>query len=183
MPFWKKIAGAHRSSDATGAAEVKEFFFPHPGRAFFCRMAVVAAAAFIVFKFLLIPCVIDGESMMPTYPRKGFTFCWKLRYLFDKPAYGDIVVIKYSGNTYFLKRVVGLPGDEICFRNGTLYRNGKAVKEPYVHFISYWNTRPTVVKPGYCYVVGDNRSQALSVHLFGKVRMSRIAGSPLFRIF
>ena len=180
MSWWKRVLLAHRSSDTTGAAEFKEFFFPRPGRAFFIRLGVVAATAVVVFKFLLMPCVIDGESMMPTYPRKGFTFCWKLRYLFSKPNYGDIVVIKYSDNIYFLKRIVGLPGDEIYFRDGTLYRNGKCIKEPYVHFISFWNTRKTVVKPGHCFAVGDNRSQPVGVHRFGQVRSSRIIGSPLF---
>jgi signal peptidase I len=180
MSWWKSILLAHRSSDTTGAAEIKEFFFPRPGRAFFIRMGVVAAVSFIVFKFLLLPCVIDGESMMPTYPRKGFTFCWKLQYLFSKPQYGDIVVIKYSDNVYFLKRIIGLPGDEIFFRDGTLFRNGKPVNEKYVHYISFWNTRRTVVKPGHLFVVGDNRSQPSRVHRFGQVRQSRIVGSPLF---
>lgn len=180
MSWWKKVLLAHRSSDTTGAAELKEFFFPRPGRAFFIRLTVVALAAAAVFKFLLMPCVIDGESMMPTYPRKGFTFCWKLRYLFSKPSYGDIVVIKYSDNVYFLKRVIGLPGDEISFRDGTLYRNGKRIEEPYVHFVSFWNTRRTVVKPDHYFVVGDNRSQPSRVHRFGQVRSSRISGSPLF---
>ena len=180
MSFWSRILLAHRSNDTTERAEVKEFFFPKPGRAFFCRMGAVAVSAFIVFKFLLLPCVIEGESMMPTYPRKGFTFCWKLRYLFTKPKHGDIVVIRYSDGVFFLKRIVGVPGEEICFRDGVLYRNGKAVKEPYVHFISYWNTPRTIVKPGHYYAVGDNRSQPVRVHKFGQVRASRIAGSPLF---
>ena len=180
MSLWKSILLAHRSSDTTGAAEVKEFFFPRPGRAFFIRLSVVAVTAAAVCKFLLLPCVIDGESMMPTFPRKGFTFCWRLRYLLSSPQYGDVVIIKYSENVYFLKRIVGLPGDEVCFRDGTLYRNGKPVEEKYVHYISFWNTRKTVVKPGYVFAVGDNRSQPVHVHRFGQVRISRIVGSPLF---
>ena len=180
MSWWKRVLLAHRSSDSTGAAEVKEFFFPRPEKAFFIRLSVVAVTAVVVFKFILIPCVIDGESMMPTYPRKGFTFCWKQRFLFSKPEYGDIVVIKYSDGVYFLKRVIGLPGDEISFRDGVLFRNGTAVKEDYVHFVSFWNTRPAIVKPGHVYVVGDNRSQPAGVHRFGQVRLSLIAGSPLF---
>lgn len=180
MSWWKNVLLAHRSNDSTGAAEVKEFFFPRPGKAFFIRLTVVAISAAAVFKYILLPCVIDGESMMPTYPRKGFTFCWKQRFLFSDPKYGDVVVIKYSDGVYFLKRIVGLPGDEIFFRDGVLYRNGKAVKEEYVRYISYWNTRPAIVKPGHVYAVGDNRSQPSHIHRFGQVRRSRITGSPLF---
>ena len=180
MSLWNRILSAHRSGDSTGRAEVKEFFFPKPGRAFFIRMGAVALLAFIIFKFLLIPCFIEGESMMPTFPRKGFTFCWKLRYLFSEPQYGDVVIIRYSDGVYFLKRIVGVPGDEIFFRDGVLFRNGKPVKEPYVHYISYWNTPRTIVKPGHYFAVGDNRSQHVRVHKFGQVRAARIAGSPLF---
>ena len=179
MNWWKKVVAAHRSSDLTGGAELREFFFPRPGKAFFYRMAAVAAVSFIVFKFVLIPCVIDGESMMPTYPRKGFTFCWRGKYLFSKPKYGDVIIIRYDGDIYYLKRIVGLPGDVIFFRDGTLYRNGKPVKEDYLHYVSFWYTRPTKVKPGYVYAVGDNRSQPVRMHKFGQVRITRIAGSPL----
>ena len=179
MDWWKRVVSAHRSGDDTCAAEVREFFFPRPGKAFFYRLAVVAAVSFIVFKFLLIPCVIDGESMMPTYPRRGFTFCWTGKYLFSKPKYGDVIIIRYDSDVYYLKRIVGLPGDVIFFRDGTLYRNGKPVKEEYLHYVSFWFTRPTRVKPGYVYAVGDNRSQPSRLHKFGQVRISRIAGSPL----
>ncbi len=180
MSWWNKVLLAHRSNDSTGAAEVKEFFFPKPGKAFFIRLSVVAVTSVAVFKFLLMPCVIDGESMMPTYPRKGFTFCWKWQYLFTEPKYGDVVIIKYSSKVYYLKRVVGVPGDEIFFHNGTLYRNGKPLEEKYVYYVSFWNTKKTIVKPGHYFVVGDNRSQPARVHRFGQVRKSRIIGSPLF---
>ena len=75
--IWAKIAGAHRSDDETGAGVVTEFFLPRLNRGFLLRMAVVALLAGVTFGFVLIPCVINGESMVPTYPAKGFTFCWR----------------------------------------------------------------------------------------------------------
>ena len=119
--IWAKIAGAHRSDDETGAGVVTEFFLPRLNRGFLLRMAVVALLAGVTFGFVLIPCVINGESMVPTYPAKGFTFCWRGKYLFGKPKRGDVVILRYADRVYFLKRIVGLPGDTIEFRNGTLY--------------------------------------------------------------
>ena len=100
--IWAKIAGAHRSDDETGAGVVTEFFLPRLNRGFLLRMAVVALLAGVTFGFVLIPCVINGESMVPTYPAKGFTFCWRGKYLFGKPKRGDVVILRYADRVYFL---------------------------------------------------------------------------------
>ena len=178
--LWLRICAAHRSEDQTGAAAVNEFFMPKLTRAFWIRSISVALAAFVIFGFILRPCFIDGGSMLPNWPEKGFTFCFKWRYLFSPPKRGDVVVVHYSSRIYFLKRVVGVPGDTVGFFKGRLIVNGKYVKEPYIKYVSTWNLPPRVVKPGHFYVVGDNRSQHISAHKFGQVRSSRIIGAPLF---
>ena len=178
--IWSRICGVHRSDDQTEAAGVNEFFLPKMTRGFFIRAGSVAAVAVVVFGFVLRPCFIDGGSMLPNWPEKGFTFCFKWRYLFSKPRRGDVVVVRYSNRVYFLKRVIALPGDTVAFFRGRLFVNGKLVKEPYVKYISNWNLPPRKVDPGSFYVVGDNRSQHISQHKFGQVRASRIIGAPLF---
>uniref|UniRef100_UPI0001572ABC signal peptidase I n=1 Tax=Victivallis vadensis TaxID=172901 RepID=UPI0001572ABC len=120
--IWHKIAAAHRSADETGAGTVLEFFVPRLKRAFFIRMSVVALLAAVVFGFVLIPCVINGESMVPTFPAHGFTFCWRGKYLFGKPRRGDVVIIRYADKVYFLKRIVGLPGETVDSATRPLYQ-------------------------------------------------------------
>lgn len=178
--IWLRIAGLHRSDDDTERGTWMNFFFPRMRRGFFIRLAIVAALAAIVFLFVLMPCRINGGSMMPTYPEHGFTFCYKLRYLFSKPKRGDVVIIRYRDKTYFLKRIIGVPGDTVEFRNGELFRNGKPVDEPYLKYVSDWNLPPRKVEPGHYYVVGDNRSQGINEHIFGSVRADRIVGSPIW---
>lgn len=178
--IWLKICAAHRSDDQTGAAAVNEFFAPKMNRAFFIRTGVVALAAIVVFGFVLRPCFIDGGSMLPNWPEKGFTFCFRWRYLFSEPRRGDVVVVRYSTRVFYLKRVVGLPGDVVAFYRGRLIVNGKVVKEPYIKYISNWNLPPRRVEEGHYYVVGDNRSQHITAHKFGQVRSTRIIGAPLF---
>ena len=178
--WWHKIAAAHRSDDDTARGEVMEFFFPRLRAGFFIRLAAVAFFALVVFGFLLMPCVIDGESMMPTYGRHGFNFCKKWSYWFKKPERSDVVVIKYASNLYLLKRIVGLEGDTVEFRKGELFVNGRKQHEPYIHYICTWDLPPRRIAPGNCYVIGDNRSQPIKEHIFGQLSMKRIVGKPLF---
>ena len=177
---WRKLCRAHRSQDETVRGSVKEFFLPRPTRSFFLRALAVALAAFVVFNWLLIPCVIDGASMIPTYPEHGFTFCWRGRYWFSSPRRGDVVVVRYRDRIFYLKRVVALAGDTVEFRRGRLLVNGQPVREPYLRYLCDWELPPRTVEPGHCYVVGDNRSQPMEAHRFGSVALKRIAGAPLF---
>ena len=118
--------------------------------------------------------------MLPTYKSHGFTLCKKWSYWFDSPKRGDIVIIKYGDRHYLLKRVVALAGDVVEFRNGTLYVNNAPLHEPYLRYFSDWTLPPRTVAPGNCYVVGDNRSQAINGHIFGQINLKRITGQPLF---
>ena len=178
--WWSKVCHAHRSQDETVGGGVREFFFPRLTRSFFIRAGAVAIIAVVVFHWLLIPCVIDGASMVPTYPEHGFTFCWKGRYWFSSPRRGDVVIVRYAGRVFYLKRVVALAGDTVEFRRGRLIVNGEVQREPYVRYICYWDLPPRTVEAGHCYVVGDNRSQPMREHRFGSVAAHRIVGAPLF---
>lgn len=178
--IWQKVCKLHRSEDETAGGEFADFFLPKMTRGFLIRLAVVALAAVIVFRFFLIPCVISGASMEPTIKRVGFTFCWRGKYWFSEPQVGDIVIIRYTGKVYYLKRIVAKPGDVVMFRRGILYVNGKAQREPYVRFGCDWNLRPRQVKAGHYYVVGDNRSMPMGQHRFGQVSAARVEGVPLW---
>lgn len=159
---------------------IRNFFLPRLNKWFFLRLGITVIAAVIIFKYFLVPCVISGASMEPTVPSSGFTFCWKGSYWFKEPARGDIVIIKYDNNIYFLKRIVALAGDTVEFRNGKLILNGNIMDEPYVKFPSDWNMEPLVVSADEYYVVGDNRSMPIVQHQKGAVKARRIAGQPLF---
>ena len=180
LELLSRLCRAHRSQDETVGGGVREFFLPRPTRNFFIRAGAVTFVSVVVFGWLLIPCVIDGASMAPTFPEHGFTFCWSGRYWFSKPRRGDVVIVRYHDRVFYLKRVVAHAGDTVEFRGGRLFVNGKLQREPYVRYLCDWELAPRVVEPGHCYVVGDNRSQPINVHRFGSVSLRRIAGAPLF---
>ena len=93
---------------------------------------------------------------------------------------GDIVIIKYDKGVYLLKRIVALPGDTVAFRNGKLVVNGEVIDESYVVYPCVWDMPPKTVAEDEFYVVGDNRSMPLHLHMQGAVKAYRIIGQPAF---
>ena len=78
------------------------------------------------------------------------------------------------------KRVLGLPGETVEFRNGILFINGTETPEPYVQKGGEWNLNPRRVNNGEFFVTGDNRSMFIDEHVMGIVDLERIVGQPLF---
>ena len=65
---------------------IRNFFIPKLNKWFFIRLGVTVILAVVVFKFLLVPCVISGASMEPTVHSSGFTFCCRARMPTIPPA-------------------------------------------------------------------------------------------------
>ncbi len=119
--------------------------------------------------------------MEPTYPNNGINFCFKLHYLFSDPKRFDVVAVRLAGERLMmLKRIVGLEGERVEFRNGQLFVNSVRIEEPYVRGPCEWNLPPREVEKGKVYVVGDNRNMPIEEHVFGQVAGNRIVGSPLW---
>lgn len=162
-------------------ARLKSFFFPAITPAFVLRLMAVAAAAAVLFGFVLTPFRIHGQSMAPTYRDGAVNFCNRLRFLWTPPQPGDVVAIRMAGDRLvLLKRVVAVEGDVVEFRAGRLFVNQQAIHEPYVLAPHPWTLPPRWVKPGHVYVVGDNRRVPLHVHLFGQTPLDRVLGGPLW---
>lgn len=128
-------------------------------------MAVIIA--FTIRTFLFEPIRVDGESMCDTLQDGEIMLVTKPEYLFGDPQVGDVVVCHYPerGNTNFVKRVIGVPGDTLTIENGVVYRNGEAVEEPYLtpsrNQGSYYDiTEPFVLGDDEYFVCGDNRDNS-----------------------
>ena len=158
---------------------LRVFFFPELNKKLLVRLVVIIILMTVLCGIFQ-PCFISGSSMEPTYHDGGFTLCFRLRYLFSSPEPGDTVMIDYFGRRKLLKRVVASAGDTVEFRDGKLLVNGVEKDEPYVKFPCKWNVAPVTIRSGFCYVVGDNRSQDQLEHKFGEVSLKRIMGGALF---
>jgi signal peptidase I len=165
----------------TSESRIRQFFFPSLTRRFLIRVCFVAVFAYLFFGYVLLPIRIQGTSMEPTYRNGGMNFCWKLQYLFSKPERHDVVAVRFAGNrVMLLKRVVALEGEQIEFREGKLFVDGKELPEPYIVYPCNWNLPPRRVEKGCVYVVGDNRNMPIEHHYFGQTSAKRIIGVPLW---
>ena len=141
------------------------------------RIAVLAATCFVTFKFVLLPIRIDGISMLPTYHSGQVNCINRLAYLRHEPQRGDIVSVRFAGHSVMLmKRIIGLPGETVSFREGQAYINGKLLAEPYVKTACDWEAGPFECTANEFYVVGDNRSMPFELHTKGRAERERIVG-------
>jgi len=119
--------------------------------------------------------------MEPTYHNGGVNFCWRVRYLFFEPKRYDVITVRFAGSkVMLLKRVVALEDEQVEFRNGKLFIDGKEMEEPYVRLPCHWNLPPRRVEKDCVYVIGDNRSMPIENHHFGQASKNRIVGVPLW---
>jgi len=154
------------------------------------RVATLILVAYVLFKFVLIPIQVKGESMLPTYHTGQINFINRLAYRQHGPERGDVVGIPWldqmDGKVLLLKRVVGLPNETISFSNNVLFINSQPLDEPYVRWHAEgpynepWMMAPILLGPDQYYVVGDNRTMPIRNHTQGKFHLTQIAGRVLW---
>jgi len=104
------------------------------------------------------------------------------RYLFHGPQRGDIIVFIAPGMSErdFIKRVIGLPGEEVRIRRGTVYINGQALNEPYLVHLAHYDMEARRVPEGSYFVLGDNRPNSSDSHLGWYASADSIIGEAWF---
>ena len=146
------------------------------------RLVVLVVTSFVLFKVVLAPIHVTGISMQPTYQDGQINFVNRFAYLSRSPSRGDVVGIKAADQLQilYLKRVIGLPGETVAIRSGTVFADGKAVDEPYLKNPKPWRIEPTRLQMDEYVVIGDNRTMDQENHTFGKIRRSEIVGRILW---
>ncbi|MGB3511635.1 MAG: signal peptidase I [Microcoleaceae cyanobacterium] len=156
---------------------------------------------------------IPSGSMLPTLQINDRLIIDKLGYKFKEPERGDIVVfnptneLKEQYKDAFIKRIVGVPGDEVKLQDGKVYLNGQVIEETYVasdlnpaeheaRNINHQQTRidvcppekrflskPVTVPPDSYLVMGDNRNHSYDGRCWGLVPFENIIGRAIFRFW
>lgn len=145
------------------------------------RALLWAAIAYLVFGHALRFVVARGESMAPQVPDGAWRVADLVSYRFRAPRRGEVVTIRLVGvKTMLLKRVIGLPGEEVRFTGGVFYVNGEPLPEPYLVHRGRWTTGAYRLGPDEYYVAGDNREGAYTEHATGIVQRRDIVGRLLW---
>ena len=121
--------------------------------------------ALVIRTFLFEPVRVDGHSMDDTLANGEIMFVTKPEYLTGDPQPGDVVICHYPGrgNTNFVKRVIGVPGDTLMFVDNVLIRNGEVVDEPYLtpsRNQNGFSMLPITLGENEYFVCGDNRDNS-----------------------
>ena len=121
---------------------------------------LLALVIFMAIRSVMHNFEVSGYSMEPNMHNGQYVIVSKISYWFDDPQRGDVVVFDTGENTQdIIHRVVGLPGEKVEIKNGTLHINDEILDEPYIG----QNPRseyPGVVPPDHYFIVGDNRGGA-----------------------
>ena len=133
--------------------------------------------ALVIRTFLFEFYGVDGASMTNTLQNHEKMFCTKLDYLISGPQRGDVVICHYPGrgNTAFVKRLVGMPGDTVEMRDRRLYVNGKQIADPEnMNIPPNYRFSEYKLQDDEYFVLGDNRGNSNDSHAIGPIPRSMI---------
>ncbi|AWB46934.1 signal peptidase I [Paenibacillus sp. CAA11] len=158
--------------------------------------------------FVIQPYKVDGHSMDPTLHDKQRIYAEKWSHaLGNLPDYGDIVIIDsrvdrsrnfwddvvehplislFTGDSkqeiFYVKRVIGKPGDTIEIKNGNVYRNGEELVEPYIkEKMEVTPDQKWTVPEDHIFVMGDNRNNSKDSRMIGFIPLDHVMGIKEFK--
>lgn len=153
------------------------------------RVAVISLAIIIPVRYFLIqPFYVKGASMEPNFYDHEYLIIDEISYRFNQPQRGDIVVFKYPKDPkqFFIKRVVGLPGERVKIEDNKIYIDGTILTEAYLDseaetVLALRGYGDVVLGSDEYFLLGDNRSQSLDSRSFGPVKREYIIGRTWLR--
>jgi signal peptidase I len=150
------------------------------------RYAAIWIAILLMVKFVVPSYEVKGSSMVPTYQPAGDRVLTDGVFfkLMGGPERGDIVILDRAatngaGDEALIKRVIGLPGERLEVRQGSVYINNKLLNEPYIKNHGGYNYPSTVLGSECYFVLGDNRPVSLDSHYFGCITRDQIVAKVL----
>ena len=127
-------------------------------------LGTAVIVALLIRTFIFEPIRVDGNSMNDTLLNNEFVFVTKTEYLFGDPQRQDVVICRYPNRSeYFVKRLIGLPGDTIAIEGNKVYINGELLDEPYLsdrRTLMNHTMAPVTLGENEYFVMGDNRDNS-----------------------
>ena len=155
------------------------------------KYAIVALIIVVPFRiFIAQPYIVSGSSMDPTFKNADYLIVDQLSKRFEDPKRESVVIIRYPKDTskFFIKRLIGFPGETVEIKNGivTIYnkdnKTGLKLNEPYVIYKKADNSTITLGPDEY-FVLGDNRAGSSDSRVWGTLPEKYIIGVPILRLF
>ena len=144
---------------------------------------IIVVVVVLIRTFIVTPVQVVGTSMVPTLSDKQILVLKKYDKEFDR---FDIIVFNYNDST-LIKRVIGLPGEHVEYKDNKLYINGKKVEEDFIddttNDFDLSELDYKIIPEGYYFVMGDNRNNSTDSRFIGLIKEDQIKGSSTFSLF
>lgn len=171
--------------------EIKKIGIAGTAWDFITSLIPIFIVVLFIRTFIAQPFIVSGESMYPTLQDKNYLIIDELSYRFTEPTHGDVIVMRYPGDPkrFFIKRIIGLPGDTISFVNGKvlLSKNGnppQILNEPYYTGMTIAENKSTVtLGVDEYFVMGDNRMYSSDSRAWGVLPKKNIIGRAFLRLY
>lgn len=148
---------------------------------------IIIVVVILIRSFIITPVIVSGNSMKPNLNNGELLLVRKIGYNEKTIERFDIVVIKQD-NEEIIKRIIGLPGEHISYKNNKLYINDKLVSEDYTHLITDdFNLEEicscSSIPKGKYLVLGDNRPISKDSRIVGLIDIEDVVGKAVFRLW
>ncbi len=156
------------------------------------RFALIAILIVVPIRlFIAQPFIVSGASMEDTFHSGEYLIVDQVTYKFEKPNRGDVIVFRYprDPSKFFIKRVIGLPGDTVTIEDGMVTITNEANPTGMVLSEDYAETMPPAAKlvettgAREYFVMGDNRDESSDSRAWGVLQEERIIGRAWLRLF
>lgn len=156
------------------------------------RFAVIALIIVLPIKwFIITPFLVSGASMEDTFNHQDYLIVDRVSYRFENPARGDVIIFRYpqDPSKYFIKRIIGLPGETIkidsshVIINNAEHPEGFTLDEPYAQITRPLGSLAQELGAEEYFVMGDNRDASSDSRVWGTLEESKIVGRALLRLF
>ncbi|MEK7642083.1 MAG: signal peptidase I [Patescibacteria group bacterium] len=156
------------------------------------QVIVIALVVALPIRFFIAePFIVNGASMDPTFSTGQFLIVDRVSYRFGEPKRGDVIVFEYPNNPsiYYIKRIIGLPGETISMKRGVVtimsdsQPEGMVLDESYIDSShSSVDTLKVSLTGDQYFVMGDNRAQSSDSRVWGPLDKDFIVGRPVVRL-
>jgi signal peptidase I len=148
---------------------------------------VLALVLFLVIRQVVQNYRIESHSMEPNFYEGQFVLVNKLAYRLGTPHRGEVLVFHNPSNVKedYIKRMIGLPGDQVEVVGDTILINGEELPQPYAHNLNPEgsNYGPIIVPDSSLFVMGDNRPRSSDSRAIGPIDESLVVGRAWLRIW
>ena len=158
------------------------------------EVALVAVISVLIIRsFLIQPFLVSGASMEPNFHNGDYLLIDEVSYRLKKPERGEVIVFHYpgDGNFYYIKRIIGLPGEELEAKNGKIvvynkeFSDGLVLNESYLppNLDTIFKGERVKLDNGHYFVMGDNRNFSFDSRSWGPLAENEIVGLVRLRLW